>query len=160
MGLASSTPAEEEEDPSSSEEEHDENDFGGWRDDGTPRPRGSSWSGAFGRNDSKDVLAVNKVDTMQIMWQRALQAKTAALDRLRSDLEEKELRLQQMEFERSVSAEADEFAEGAFTSEASENAMASQHLAVESTSLVLRDMRSEMAERETRLDALSLGLQR
>lgn len=109
-------------------------------------------------NEDDQMLPVTKVDTMQIMWQRALQAKTAALDRLRNELEEKDVRLRQMELERSVLDEANEYAEA--TVAASEDVVKTQQLAVQSTELVLHDMKSEMEERETRLDELSTALRK
>ena len=108
MGNYGSTPQEEEAAGADDGVDGDvvEEDFGGYRDgsvtastsptaiarDGSSPElatlaRTSTWSGAFGELESDQVLDVNKVDAMQIMWQRALQAKTTALDRLRDELE-------------------------------------------------------------------------
>ena len=136
MGAATSTPG----GPSVT------TDDGGWY----RRPAARGAGGSFG--PPSDVVEAGKVDAMSTMWQRALRAKTAALDELRERLEAHESRLEQMELERTVMAEADAHAEA--TVRASAEADVSRRLALASTSSVLTELRRQLDGRAERVDAL------
>ena len=147
---------------------------------------------------------MSKVDSMQAMWQRALAAKTRALERLQDEIADRDRRIHALELERAVFAEAQAFARGeADAAEASDADVSGRRggpsttrstvggdeaspegsdderdlaappplgaltaaeragaAAARSTEAVLRDMRRETEERETRLVALTAALQR
>ena len=173
----------------------------------TPSSAGArwGWGEVFGALVEQEVITVSKVDSMQAMWQRALAAKTRALERLQDEIADRDRRIHALELERAVFAEAQAFARGeADAAEASDADVSGRRggpsttrstvgdassaspegsdderdlaappplgaltaaeragaAAARSTEAVLRDMRRETEERETRLVALTAALQR
>ena len=173
----------------------------------TPSSAGArwGWGEVFGALVEQEVITVSKVDSMQAMWQRALAAKTRALERLQDEIADRDRRIHALELERAVFAEAQAFARGeADAAEAPDADVSGRRggtsttrstvgdassaspegsdderdlaappplgaltaaeragaAAARSTEAVLRDMRRETEERETRLVALTAALQR
>jgi hypothetical protein len=133
----------------------------------TSAPRGAStsgrgrwgWDEVIGKLAEKEVITLRNVDAMQSMWQRALQAKTAALQRLELELEQRDLRIH--ELERAAREEGDAFAAGDDdASHLAAEADASRALALRSASAVIDDMRRDMEDRECRLAALTEAIHR
>ena len=135
----------------------------------TSAPRGAStsgrgrwgWDEVVGKLAEKEVITLRNVDAMQSMWQRALQAKTAALQRLELELEQRDLRIHELELERAAREEGDAFAAGDDdASHLAAEADASRALALRSASAVIDDMRRDMEDRECRLAALTEAIHR
>ena len=135
----------------------------------TSAPRGAStsgrgrwgWDEVIGKLAEKEVITLRNVDAMQSMWQRALQAKTAALQRLELELEQRDLRIHELELERAAREEGDAFAAGDDdASHLAAEADASRALALRSASAVIDDMRRDMEDRECRLAALTEAIHR
>ena len=135
----------------------------------TSAPRGAStsgrgrwgWDEVIGKLAEKEVITLRNVDAMQSMWQRALQAKTAALQRLELELEQRDLRIHELELERAAREEGDAFAAGDDdASHLAAEADASRALALRSASAVIDDMRRDMEDRECRLTALTEAIHR
>ena len=80
----------------------------------TPSSAGArwGWGEVFGALVEQEVITVSKVDSMQAMWQRALAAKTRALERLQDEIADRDRRIHALELERAVFAEAQAFARG------------------------------------------------
>ena len=127
--------------------------------DGPPR-RSWGWSEVFGALVEQRVIEAiptHKVDSMQGMWQRALRAKTAAIDKLRDELDSAYERVHELEMERDARDAADAFADTTPLERATEQT----HFAAQSTAMsILRELRSDVEEREKRLTALTDALRR
>jgi len=125
--------------------------------DGPPR-RSWGWSEVFGALVEQRVIEAiptHKVDSMQGMWQRALRAKTAAIDKLRDELDSAYERVHELEMERDARDAADAFADTTPLERATEQT----HFAAQSTAMsILRELRSDVEEREKRLTALTDAL--
>lgn len=127
--------------------------------DGPPR-RSWGWSEVFGALVEQRVIEAiptHKVDSMQGMWQRALRAKTAAIDKLRDELDSAYERVHELEMERDARDAADAFADTTPLERATEQT----HFAAQSTAMsILHELRSDVEEREKRLIALTDALRR
>jgi phage shock protein A len=97
-----------------------------------------------------EAIPTHKVDSMQGMWQRALRAKTAAIDKLRDELDSAYERVHELEMERDARDAADAFADTTPLERATEQ----KHFAAQSTAMsILHELRSDVEEREKRLDS-------
>ena len=127
--------------------------------DGPPR-RSWGWSEVFGALVEQRVIEAiptHKVDSMQGMWQRALRAKTAAIDKLRDELDSAYERVHELEMERDARDAADAFADTTPLERATEQ----KHFAAQSTAMsILRELRLDVEEREKRLIDLTDALRR
>ena len=127
--------------------------------DGPPR-RSWGWSEVFGALVEQRVIEAiptHKVDSMQGMWQRALRAKTAAIDKLRDELDSAYERVHELEMERDARDAAEAFADTTPLERATEQT----HFAAQSTAMsILHTLRSDVEEREKRLTALTDALRR
>ena len=127
--------------------------------DGPPR-RSWGWSEVFGALVEQRVIEAiptHKVDSMQGMWQRALRAKTAAIDKLRDELDSAYERVHELEMERDARDAAEAFADTTPLERATEQ----KHFAAQSTAMsILHELRSDVEEREKRLIALTDALRR
>jgi len=127
--------------------------------DGPPR-RSWGWSEVFGALVEQRVIEAiptHKVDSMQGMWQRALRAKTAAIDKLRDELDSAYERVHELEMERDARDAADAFADTTRLERATEQT----HFAAQSTAMsILHTLRLDVAEREKRLIDLTDALRR
>lgn len=127
--------------------------------DGPPR-RSWGWSEVFGALVEQRVIEAiptHKVDSMQGMWQRALRAKTAAIDTLRDELDSAYARVHELEMERDARDAAEKFADTRPLERETERS----HLEAQSTAMsILRELRSDVEEREKRLVALTDALRR
>ena len=127
--------------------------------DGPPR-RSWGWSEVFGALVEQRVIEAiptHKVDSMQGMWQRALRAKTAAIDKLRDELDSAYERVHELEMERDARDAADAFADTTPLERATEQT----HFAAQSTAMsILHTLRLDVEEREKRLTALTDALRR
>ena len=127
--------------------------------DGPPR-RSWGWSEVFGALVEQRVIEAiptHKVDSMQGMWQRALRAKTAAIDKLRDELDSAYERVHELEMERDARDAAEAFADTTPLERATEQ----KHFAAQSTAMsILHELRSDVEEREKRLIDLTDALRR
>ena len=127
--------------------------------DAPPR-RSWGWSEVFGALVEQRVIEAiptHKVDSMQGMWQRALRAKTAAIDKLRDELDSAYARVHELEMERDARDAAEKFADTRPLERETERS----HLEAQSTAMsILRELRSDVEEREKRLVALTDALRR
>jgi hypothetical protein len=104
-----------------------------------------------------EAIPTHKVDSMQGMWQRALRAKTAAIDKLRDELDSAYERVHELEMERDARDAAEAFADTTPLERATEQ----KHFAAQSTAMsILHELRSDVEEREKRLIALTDALRR
>jgi hypothetical protein len=104
-----------------------------------------------------EAIPTHKVDSMQGMWQRALRAKTAAIDKLRDELDSAYERVHELEMERDARDAADAFADTTPLERATEQT----HFAAQSTAMsILHTLRLDVAEREKRLIDLTDALRR
>ena len=137
----------------------------------TSAPRETSTSGGhrWGWDEVLGTLAESEaisscdedVDATQSTWQRALQAKTAAVRRLELELERRDLRIRALEVDRATREEGDAFASGEDdASRLATEADASRALALRPASAVIDDMRRDMEDREYRLTALTEAIHR
>lgn len=137
----------------------------------TSAPRETSTSGGhrWGWDEVLGTLAESEaisscdedVDATQSTWQRALQAKTAAVRRLELELERRDLRIRALEVDRATREEGDTFASGEDdASRLATEADASRALALRPASAVIDDMRRDMEDREYRLTALTEAIHR
>ena len=127
--------------------------------DGPPR-RSWGWSEVFGALVEQRVIEAiptHKVDSMQGMWQRALRAKTAAIDKLRDELDSAYARVHELEMERDARDAAEKFADTRPLERETERS----HLEAQSTAMsILRELRLDVEEREKKLVALTDALRR
>ena len=111
--------------------------------------------------ESEAILLRRGRDATQSTWQRALQAKTAAVRRLELELERRDLRIRALEVDRATREEGDAFASGEDdASRLATEADASRALALRPASAVIDDMRRDMEDREYRLTALTEAIHR
>ena len=104
-----------------------------------------------------EAIPTHKVDSMQGMWQRALRAKTAAIDKLRDELDSAYARVHELEMERDARDAAEKFADTRPLERETERS----HFAAQSTAMsILRELRLDVEEREKRLVALTDALRR
>lgn len=127
--------------------------------DAPPR-RSWGWSEVFGALVEQRVIEAiptHKVDIMQGMWQRALRAKTAAIDKLRDELDSAYARVHELEMERDARDAAEKFADTRPLERETERS----HLEAQSTAMsILRELRLDVEEREKKLVALTDALRR
>lgn len=104
-----------------------------------------------------EAIPTHKVDSMQGMWQRALRAKTAAIDKLRDELDSAYARVHELEMERDARDAAEKFADTRPLERETERS----HFAAQSTAMsILRELRLDVEEREKKLVALTDALRR
>lgn len=125
--------------------------------DGPPR-RSWGWGEVFGALVEQRVIEAiptHKVDSMQGMWQRALRAKTVAIDRLQDELDAACARVHELEMERDARDAADAFADTRLVEREAESAHAAAHA---TATRMFRELRADVAHREKRLCALTDAL--
>ena len=125
--------------------------------DGPPR-RSWGWGEVFGALVEQRVIEAiptHKVDSMQGMWQRALRAKTVAIERLQDELDAACARVHELEMERDARDAADAFADTRLVEREAESAHAAAHA---TSTRVFRELRADVAHREKRLCALTDAL--
>lgn len=102
-----------------------------------------------------EAIPTHKVDSMQGMWQRALRAKTVAIDRLQDELDAACARVHELEMERDARDAADAFADTRLVEREAESAHAAAHA---TATRMFRELRADVAHREKRLCALTDAL--
>ena len=125
--------------------------------DGPPR-RSWGWGEVFGALVEQRVIEAiptHKVDSMQGMWQRALRAKTVAIDRLQDELDAACARVHELEMERDARDAADAFADTRLVEREAESTHAAAHA---TATRMFRELRADVAHREKRLCALTDAL--
>ena len=125
--------------------------------DGPPR-RSWGWGEVFGALVEQRVIEAiptHKVDSMQGMWQRALRAKTVAIERLQDELDAACARVHELEMERDARDAADAFADTRLVEREAESAHAAAHA---TSTRMFRELRADVAHREKRLCALTDAL--
>ena len=125
--------------------------------DGPPR-RSWGWGEVFGALVEQRVIEAiptHKVDSMQGMWQRALRAKTVAIERLQDELDAACARVHELEMERDARDAADAFADTRVVELEAESAHAAAHA---TSTRMFRELRADVAHREKRLCALTDAL--
>ena len=125
--------------------------------DGPPR-RSWGWGEVFGALVEQRVIEAiptHKVDSMQGMWQRALRAKTVAIERLQDELDAACARVHELEMERDARDAADDFADTRLVEREAESAHAAAHA---TSTRMFRELRADVAHREKRLCALTDAL--
>jgi len=102
-----------------------------------------------------EAIPTHKVDSMQGMWQRALRAKTVAIERLQDELDAACARVHELEMERDARDAADDFADTRLVEREAESAHAAAHA---TSTRMFRELRADVAHREKRLCALTDAL--
>ena len=123
-----------------------------------PSRRSWGWGEVFGALVEQRVIEAiptHKVDSMQGMWQRALRAKTVAIDRLQDELDAACARVHELEMERDARDAADAFADTRLVEREAESTHAAAHA---TATRMFRELRADVAHREKRLCALTDAL--
>ena len=123
-----------------------------------PPSRSWGWGEVFGALVEQRVIEAiptHKVDSMQGMWQRALRAKTVAIERLQDELDAACARVHELEMERDARDAADAYAECVPLEREAESAHAAAHA---TATRMFRELQTDVKRREKRLCALTDAL--